>query len=144
MQREVFAPCELLFAAEINAAQPTKDDYAPEKRERQPERQALKTRQNWWKLGRQVKVQNSQARFVSRYADSGKSRWLFAEDQTEPLLQTRSQWENQHGRRVTAHKSDAAGTVLASFNRTVHLFRFDQTELLDEPEHVQAPEAGQQ
>lgn len=130
MEREVFAPWELQYAAELNAAQPVKNDSEPKKREQHPERTPLKTRQNWWKQGRKVTAQNSEARFVSRYADSGKSRWLFSEDQTEPLLHTRSQWENQHGRRVTARNSEAKSSVPLSCGRTVHLYDWNQTELM--------------
>jgi hypothetical protein len=123
----IFAPWELQYAADINRAQPVKEEFeVPELKPEQTE-QLLCTRTKWRNhYGRKVLVNDSEARFVSKYADTGKSRFLFSEDQTEPLLHTRKQWEQQHSRRVVVDNSQGK-QINPHAGRAVYLFTIEQT-----------------
>ena len=130
MEREVFAPWELQYAAELNAAQLKKEEKivsAPDAKRAV----SLLARAGWRKELRRVVVPDSEARRVSKYKNTCNTMYLFSEDQTEPVRHTRRQWQDQ-GRRVTASNSDAAEKVPSRDGyHTVHLFEIGQTEPFD-------------
>jgi hypothetical protein len=123
MEKDTFAPWELEYA---HAAQPVKEETVSEKRKRSAE--TLLTRAGWHKQWRTVVVKDSDARDVSQYWNTGKTKFLFSENQTTATRQTRRQWE-EHGRRVIVNNSEAE-IVPSRHDSThiVHVFTIEQTE----------------
>ena len=123
MEKETFAPWELEYAAEIQAAQPVKEETFSET----PNVNAptLLTRAGWHKKWRTVVVKDSDAREISKYWNTGKTKYLFSENQTVATRQTRRQWE-EHGGRVTAKNSEAE--KVPSRHDSTHIVRIYTVE----------------
>lgn len=125
MEKELFAPWELEFAAEIHAAQPVKEEETVPATEKAGE--ILLTRAGWHKNWRTVVVKDSDAREISKYWNTGKAKCLFSQNQTVATRQTRRQWA-EHGRRVIVNNSEAE-KVPSRHDSThiVHVFTIEQT-----------------
>jgi hypothetical protein len=128
MEKETFAPWELEHAAELHAAQPVKDETVPPTPKVKPE--TLCTRAGWHKQWRTVVVKDSDAREISKYWNTGKTKFLFSESQTIATRQTYRQWE-EHGRRVIVDKSQAEKVPSRRDNtHMVHVYTIEQTEVI--------------
>ena len=127
MEREVFAHWELEHAEAIHAAQPVKEEEHHEQQSATQNGPLLLNRAGWHHRFRRVIATDSEARKVSRYRDTGKTKYQFSEDQTEPVWHTRKQWREQ-GMRIIVNNSFAKQVAARDGMYTLNLFTFDQTE----------------